>query len=87
MFRNIKPWPGDVKQESEFLPKCCEGHNLEYTDLILDGDGSINTKKMLCIHYRDFSSKEDKSKEEKQLKQIKLVYPGNPLAISYFVSF
>ena len=47
VFRNIKPWPGDVKEESEYLPKCCEGHNLKYTDFKLVGDGSITTEKML----------------------------------------
>ncbi len=43
VFRNIRPWPGDVKEESEYLPKCCEGHNLKYTDFKLVGDGSIQT--------------------------------------------
>jgi hypothetical protein len=72
VFRNIKPWPGDVKEESEYLPKCCEGNNLEYTDLKLKGDGSIATKKMCCIHYRENLLKED------MLKQVTSLYPGNP---------
>ncbi len=59
VFRNIKPWPGDVKEKSEYIPKCCKGHNLEYTDLKLKGDGSLVTKKMCCIHFRDNLLKEE----------------------------
>ncbi len=61
VFRNIKPWSGDVKEESEYLPRCFQGHNLEYTDLIMNG--KVASKKMSCIHYRDYLSTEDKLKK------------------------
>jgi hypothetical protein len=48
-----------MKEESEYLPRCCEGHNLEYTDLKLAGDSSPATSKMLCIHYRENLLKEE----------------------------
>jgi hypothetical protein len=61
VFRNIRPWYKNVKEEElTCLPTCCKGHNLEYTDLKLDGDGSPASKKMLCIHFRENLLKEDK---------------------------
>jgi hypothetical protein len=79
VFRNIKPWPGDVKEKSEYIPKCCKGHNLEYTDLRLQGKGCPETEKMICIHYRNKSLKD-------KLKQVTSLYPGNPLAMSNLLS-